>query len=217
MTTASRALLPRDTRFVVKRTIDIAVAATALVFSAPVLAAEAILVRLFLGRPVIFRQQRPGLNGELFTLYKFRSMRDLVASDGQLLPDAARLTSFGRFLRSTSLDELPELFNVVRGEMSLVGPRPLLMEYLERYSPEQARRHEMKPGLTGWAQVNGRNALDWDRRFALDIWYVDHWTLALDLRILVRTVAGVLTGRHITAPGHATTPYFMPRSSAGND
>ena len=163
-------------------------------------------VRVCLGRPVFFRQPRPGLHGRPFALVKFRTMRAGTGSD------AERLTRFGRFLRTTSLDELPELWNVLRGDMSLVGPRPLLMQYLERYTPEQARRHEMKPGITGWAQVNGRNALTWDERFALDVWYVDHWSLALDLRILARTLGAILRRKGITAPGSATMPEFGVKS-----
>ncbi|MFN4359200.1 MAG: sugar transferase [Hylemonella sp.] len=166
------------------------------------------LVRCKLGSPVLFRQVRPGLHGRPFVMVKFRTMTDERGADGELLPDAQRLTSFGRFLRATSLDELPELWNVLRGEMSLVGPRPLLMEYLPLYSPEQARRHEVRPGITGWAQVNGRNALSWDDRFKLDIWYVDHRSLWLDLRILWLTVRKVIVREGISAQGEATMPRF---------
>lgn len=162
------------------------------------------LVRRKLGSPVLFRQVRPGLHGRPFMMVKFRTMTDERGADGELLPDARRLTSFGRFLRATSLDELPELWNVLRGEMSLVGPRPLLMEYLPLYSPEQARRHEVRPGITGWAQVNGRNALSWEERFKLDIWYVDHRSLWLDLRILWLTVRKVLVREGISEQGEAT-------------
>ncbi len=167
------------------------------------------LVRCKLGSPVLFRQVRPGLHGRPFRMVKFRTMTDERGADGELLPDAQRLTSFGRFLRATSLDELPELWNVLRGEMSLVGPRPLLMEYLPLYSPEQARRHEVRPGITGWAQVNGRNALSWEERFKLDIWYVDHRSLWLDLRILWLTVRKVIVREGISAQGEATMPRFM--------
>lgn len=166
------------------------------------------LVRCKLGSPVLFRQVRPGLHGRPFMMIKFRTMTDERGADGELLPDARRLTSFGRFLRATSLDELPELWNVLRGEMSLVGPRPLLMEYLPLYSPEQARRHEVRPGITGWAQVNGRNALNWEERFKLDIWYVDHRSLWLDLRILWLTVRKVIVREGISAQGEATMPRF---------
>ncbi len=166
------------------------------------------LVRRKLGSPVLFRQVRPGLHGRPFMMVKFRTMTDERGADGELLPDARRLTSFGRFLRATSLDELPELWNVLRGEMSLVGPRPLLMEYLPLYSPEQARRHEVRPGITGWAQVNGRNALSWEGRFKLDVWYVDHRSLWLDLRILWLTVRKVIVREGISAQGEATMPRF---------
>lgn len=166
------------------------------------------LVRWKLGSPVLFRQVRPGLHGRPFMMVKFRTMTDERGADGELLPDAQRLTAFGRFLRASSLDELPELWNVLRGEMSLVGPRPLLMEYLPLYSPEQARRHEVRPGITGWAQVNGRNALSWEERFKLDIWYVDHRSLWLDLRILWLTVRKVIVREGISAQGEATMPRF---------
>ena len=166
------------------------------------------LVRRKLGSPVLFRQVRPGLHGRPFMMVKFRTMTDEHGADGELLPDAQRLTPFGRFLRAASLDELPELWNVLRGEMSLVGPRPLLMEYLPLYSPEQARRHEVRPGITGWAQVNGRNALSWEERFKLDVWYVDHRSLWLDLRILWLTVRKVIVREGISAQGEATMPRF---------
>ena len=180
-----------------------------MIFALPVMGVVALLVRLKLGRPVLFRQQRPGLNGEIFTLCKFRTMRDAVDREGKALPDAERLTPFGRKLRSTSLDELPELFSVLSGEMSLVGPRPLLVRYLGRYSPEQMRRHEMRPGITGWAQVNGCNALSWEEKFALDVWYVDHWSFWLDLRILWRTVWNVVRREGISGGGEATMREFM--------
>src|SRR5512137_564700 len=167
-----------------KRLFDLVLAGLALIVVAPLLALIALMVRFKLGVPVLFCQQRPGLHGRLFTLLKFRTMTKACDAQGSLLPDAERLTRFGRLLRSTSLDELPELFNVLRGEMSLVGPRPLLVQYLGRYSTEQARRHDVLPGLTGWAQINGRNALSWDEKFACDLWYVDHRSLWLDVRIL---------------------------------
>ncbi len=192
-----------------KRLFDLVVSAIALIVTLPLLAALALLVRWKLGRPILFRQQRPGLHGRPFTIYKFRTMNDARDADGNLLPDAQRLTPFSHFLRSTSLDELPELWNVLRGEMSLVGPRPLLMQYLDRYTPEQARRHEVKPGLTGWAQVNGRNAISWEQRFAFDVWYVDHLSFWLDVKILLLTFGAVLSRRGISQPGHATIEEFM--------
>jgi lipopolysaccharide/colanic/teichoic acid biosynthesis glycosyltransferase len=176
----------------------------------PVLAVVAALVRWKLGSPVFFRQQRPGYHERIFALIKFRTMTDERDAASQLLPDAARLTPFGRWLRATSLDELPELLNVLRGEMSLVGPRPLLVEYLPRYSSEQRRRHDVLPGLTGWCQVNGRNTLSWEQKFALDVWYVDHRTLWLDLKILFMTVGQVLFRKGISASDHATMPEFKP-------
>jgi lipopolysaccharide/colanic/teichoic acid biosynthesis glycosyltransferase len=185
-----------------KALLDRTVAALGLVLGGPVLGALAVLVAWRLGRPVLFRQARPGLRGAPFEILKFRTMRDGLGDDEE------RLTTLGRFLRSTSLDELPELVNVLRGEMSLVGPRPLLVQYLERYTPDQARRHDVLPGITGWAQVHGRNALGWERRLALDVWYVDHWSLVLDLRILLRTVTTVLRRRGVAAPGSATMPEF---------
>ena len=193
---------------VAKRVLDVATAAVALVVLSPVMLAVALAVRRNLGAPVLFRQRRPGLHGEAFTLFKFRTMREVTAPDGSPLPDDERTTPFGDRLRASSLDELPELFNVLRGEMSLVGPRPLLMEYLPRYSPEQARRHHVKPGITGWAQVRGRNALTWDEKFAHDVWYVDHHSFPLDVRILALTVVGVLRGEGIRHEGHATMPPF---------
>lgn len=192
-----------------KRLFDLIAVGVGMVFALPVMGVVALLVRLKLGRPVLFRQQRPGLNGEIFTLCKFRTMRDAVDREGKALPDAERLTPFGRKLRSTSLDELPELFSVLSGEMSLVGPRPLLVRYLGRYSPEQMRRHEMRPGITGWAQVNGRNALSWEEKFALDVWYVDHWSFWLDIRILWRTVWNVVRREGISGGGEATMREFM--------
>lgn len=171
------------------------------------------LVRSKLGSPVLFRQVRPGLHGRPFIMVKFRTMTDERDAGGKLLPDAQRLTAFGRFLRVSSLDELPELWNVLRGEMSLVGPRPLLMEYLPLYSSEQARRHEVRPGITGWAQVNGRNAISWEERFKLDVWYVDHRSLWLDLRILWLTVRKVIVGEGISAQGEATMSHFRGNKS----
>jgi sugar transferase EpsL len=191
-----------------KRAIDAVVAAVLLVFLSPLLLLLAAAVRIALGRPVLFRQPRPGLRGAPFEILKLRTMRDAHDASGALLPDDARLTGLGRFLRATSLDELPELWNVLRGDMSLVGPRPLLVEYLPRYSAEQRRRHEVRPGITGWAQVHGRNAVDWDERFRLDVWYVDHVSLALDLRIVLRTIGLVLRREGISAADHATMPPF---------
>lgn len=171
------------------------------------------MVRRKLGSPVFFRQVRPGLHGRPFEMVKFRTMTDARGPDGALLPDSVRLTSFGRFLRATSLDELPELWNVIKGDMSLVGPRPLLVEYLPLYSPEQARRHEVRPGITGWAQVNGRNALSWDDKFKLDVWYVDHRSLRLDIQILWLTVKKVLVREGISAAGEATVSKFTGSKS----
>ncbi len=194
-----------------KRAFDIVAAASALVLLAPLLAAIAVLVRWRLGRPVLFVQERPGLHGRPFRLYKFRTMTDARRADGSLRPDAERLTPFGRFLRASSLDELPELYNVLVGDMSLVGPRPLLMEYLPLYNAHQRRRHEVRPGLTGWAQVNGRNAISWERKFDLDVWYVDHASFALDLKILWLTVWQVVRREGITAAGSATAERFTGR------
>ena len=192
-----------------KRLLDLALAIIGLVILSPVLLIIALLVRIYLGNPVIFRQVRPGYHGKSFAIIKFRTMSDLRDAQGRLLPDKHRLTRLGRTLRAFSLDELPELINVLRGEMSLVGPRPLLQKYLERYTPEQARRHNVLPGITGWAQINGRNALTWEDKFTLDVWYVDHWSFWLDLRILLLTVGKVLTREGISAPGHVTTQEFM--------
>lgn len=196
-----------------KRLLDLTLTLAALLLLSPLLVLLALLVRLRLGSPVLFRQRRPGLRGKPFTLYKFRTMKDLHDAGGNLLPDAERLMPLGRFLRGTSLDELPELFNVLKGEMSLVGPRPLLMEYLARYTPEQARRHAVKPGITGWAQVNGRNALTWEQKFALDVWYVDHLSLWLDLKIVVLTAWKVLRREGISQPGQATMEEFRGRAT----
>lgn len=198
-----------------KRAFDLLVASSGLLVLSPLLLALAFLVRRRLGSPVLFRQRRPGLRGRPFMMYKFRTMTDDRDAEGGLLPDGERLTPFGRFLRSTSLDELPELFNVLKGEMSLVGPRPLLMAYLDRYTPHQARRHEVRPGITGWAQINGRNALSWEEKFDLDVWYVDNGTFLLDLRILVRTVAKVLRREGISGEGQATMSEFPGTAGKG--
>lgn len=195
----------------VKRSVDIVSAFMGLLVLAPVLTLIAWGVRRKLGSPVFFRQLRPGLHGKPFLLVKFRTMLDAFDKSGNQLPDAQRITPFGRFLRSTSLDELPELWNVLRGDMSLVGPRPLLMEYLPLYTPEQARRHEVRPGITGWAQVNGRNTLSWEEKFRLDVWYVDNQSLWLDLKILCLTVKRVLCRDGINAAGEATMPKFTGR------
>ncbi len=191
-----------------KRIFDLILALLALVILSPVLLATAILVRIFIGTPILFKQQRPGYKGRPFHIYKFRTMTNRITLNGSLLPDAERLTRFGRFLRSLSLDELPELFNILRGEMSFVGPRPLLMEYLPLYSEEQARRHDVMPGLTGWAQVHGRNAITWDDKFKHDVWYVDHWSFLLDIKIILMTIGKVLTREGVTQEGQATTEYF---------
>lgn len=191
-----------------KRLIDLALSVPALILLSPGLLLLGGLVGFQLGSPVLFRQPRPGLRGQLFTLLKFRTMRDARDAQGNVLPDAERLTALGRFLRSTSLDELPELFNVLKGDMSLVGPRPLLMQYLDRYTPEQARRHEVKPGITGWAQVNGRNALTWERKFELDVWYVEHQSLWLDLKIIAFTIWKIIKREGINQPGQATAEEF---------
>ncbi|HJQ68482.1 MAG TPA: sugar transferase [Blastocatellia bacterium] len=192
-----------------KRVLDFIVALAALILLAPALAALALLVRLKLGSPIFFSQKRPGLGGRPFILHKFRTMTDARDRSGQLLSDAERLTGFGRFLRSTSLDELPELLNVLKGEMSLVGPRPLLMQYLDRYTPEQARRHEARPGITGWAQVNGRNAITWERKFDFDLWYIDNQSLWVDLKIIFLTVWRITNRSGISQPGQVTMEEFM--------
>jgi lipopolysaccharide/colanic/teichoic acid biosynthesis glycosyltransferase len=191
-----------------KRIFDAVMSSVMLVLLSPLLAAMPIVVWLYLGSPVLFRQERAGWRGCRFDCLKFRTMTDARDADGQLLPDADRLTRLGQFLRSTSLDELPEIINVIRGEMSLVGPRPLLAKYLGRYSNEQMRRHNVRPGMTGWAQINGRNAVKWDQRFELDLWYVDHWSFWLDVSILAKTVWQVVRREGIARPGHATMPEF---------
>ncbi|MBN2388759.1 MAG: sugar transferase [Anaerolineales bacterium] len=192
-----------------KRLFDLLGTTLCLLGLSPLLLVLAMMVRLAHGTPVLFRQVRPGYRGVPFTLFKFRTMNDRRAPDGSLLGDAERLTRFGRFLRASSLDELPELFNVLRGEMSIVGPRPLLMQYLERYSPEQMRRHDVLPGITGWAQVNGRNTLSWIQKFSLDVWYVENWSLWLDIKIILLTVWKALKREGISQPGHATAEEFM--------
>jgi lipopolysaccharide/colanic/teichoic acid biosynthesis glycosyltransferase len=194
---------------VIKRSFDVAVAALVLILGLPLMLAVAASVAINLGRPVLFRQRRPGKHGRPFEMVKFRSMRDAVDASGRPLPDEARLTSFGRLLRASSLDELPELWNVLKGDMSLVGPRPLLMQYLDRYTRRQARRMEVRPGITGWAQVNGRNALSWEERFEMDVWYVDNRSFWLDLRILALTALKVVRRDGVSAAGHATMPEFM--------
>ena len=192
----------------IKRMIDVSVAALAGAILLPVLAGTGVAIRFRIGRPVVFRQTRPGWHAEPFTLYKFRTMTNATDTDGALLSDEERLTLLGSTLRRWSLDELPELWNILKGDMSLVGPRPLLMEYLDLYTEEQMRRHEMRPGLTGLAQVSGRNNQTWEDRLALDVWYVDHWSLWLDIRILVATVFKVLVGEGTSAPGHVTMGRF---------
>ena len=189
--------------------MDIIASLGGLIVLSPVLLVLAVFVRRKLGSPVLFRQQRPGLNGKIFTMYKFRTMTDKRDGEGNLLPDEDRLPSFGKFLRSTSLDELPELINVLKGDMSLVGPRPLLVQYLPRYSDFQARRHEVRPGITGWAQVNGRNALSWEEKFALDVWYVDNASFTLDLKILWMTVEKIIKREGISQQGEATASEFL--------
>ena len=191
-----------------KRLFDLLVASFGLVLFSPLLLIIAILVRFFHGTPFLFKQERPGCKGKPFFIYKFRTMTNRTAPDGNLLPDAERMTRFGRFLRATSVDELPELFNILRGEMSLVGPRPLLMQYLPLYNGEQMRRHDALPGITGWAQINGRNNISWDEKFKLDLWYVDHWFFWLDIKILWLTFAKVFKREGVSMEGEATTKFF---------
>jgi sugar transferase EpsL len=191
-----------------KRLFDFVFSLLALIILSPIMFVTAILVRVFIGMPILFKQERPGFKGHPFFIYKFRSMGGGFAKDGSLLPDSERLTRFGRLLRSLSLDELPELFNILRGEMSFVGPRPLLMQYLTLYSPEQARRHDVVPGLTGWAQVNGRNTVDWPTRFKLDVWYVDNWSFWLDIKIILMTVWKAISREGVNQEGQATVEYF---------
>ncbi len=193
---------------VIKRLIDIFVSLFLLIILSPLLIIISLIIFITMGPPVIFKQERPGFKGKPFTIYKFRTMTNEKDEYGNLLPDEKRLTKIGKFLRSTSLDELPELFNVLKGDMSLVGPRPLLMEYLNYYTEEQMRRHDVKPGITGWAQVNGRNSLSWEEKFKLDVWYVDNWSLWLDFKILFLTLIKVLKREGISAEGYATMPKF---------
>ncbi len=192
-----------------KHIFDLLLSLLGVIVASPYLLFLGVTVRLQLASPILFKQQRPGLHGNPFTLYKFRTMTNALDSNRNLLPDENRLTSIGRFLRSTSLDELPEFFNVLKGDMSLVGPRPLLMQYLDRYTPDQARRHEVRPGVTGWAQINGRNAITWEQKFALDVWYVDNCSLWLDLKIIVLTVWKVLRREGINQPGESTMSEFL--------
>ena len=199
-----------------KRWLDLIIALPVLlILSIPVILTS-MLVAVILGRPILFRQLRPGLNGVPFTLFKFRTMTHARDTEGNFLTDKKRLTRFGRFLRSTSLDELPELINVIKGNMSLIGPRPLLMQYMDRYTPQQARRHEVKPGITGWAQVNGRNAITWEQKFDLDVWYVDHLSLSLDLKIIAMTIWKVITREGINQTGQATAEEFNPQIFQNN-
>lgn len=191
-----------------KRWFDVTIAVLIAPALLPIVVSIALIVYVTMGRPILFCQYRPGLHGTPFKLYKFRTMKNTIADNDRFLPDGERLTKAGIVLRMLSLDELPELFNVLKGDMSLVGPRPLLMQYLDRYSPEQARRHEVPPGITGWAQVNGRNAITWEEKFALDVWYVDNWSLALDIRILWMTIWKILKREGISHPGQATMEEF---------
>jgi lipopolysaccharide/colanic/teichoic acid biosynthesis glycosyltransferase len=202
-------------RALVKAAIDRTGAAVGLLLLSPVMLGVAVLVRCLLGPPVLFRQVRPGRHGRPFEIVKFRTMLDALDGRGRPLPDEQRLTAFGRFLRSSSLDELPQLWNVLKGELSLVGPRPLMMQYLDRYSARQARRHEVMPGITGWSQINGRNALSWDEKLELDVWYVEHWSLWLDAKILALTLVRVLSRRGVSSPGHATMPEFLGSAGSG--
>jgi sugar transferase EpsL len=202
---------------IIKRALDVVFSAAALSLLSPLLLVISILVRLSMGCPILFRQQRPGYRGVPFLAFKFRSMTDQRDREGRHLPDAERMTSLGRFLRRYSLDELPQLWNVLRGDMSLVGPRPLLMQYLGRYTPEQARRHSVPQGITGWTQVNGRNDLPWEEKLALDVWYVDHWSLSLDLHILALTFRNVVWGQGIAHEGSVTMPEFMGTTSSSSD
>jgi sugar transferase EpsL len=200
-----------------KRALDLFLALPGFLLLSPFLLLIALIVRWRLGAPVLYRQLRPGLQGKPFAIYKFRTMHDAYDGEGQLLPDELRMTRLGRWLRSLSLDELPELWNVLRGEMSLVGPRPLLMQYLDRYTDRQARRHAVLPGITGWAQINGRNILDWESKFELDVWYVDHWSLWLDVKILLLTLWKVLQREGISQPGHATAEEFQGTNADQDD
>ena len=201
-------LFPTDVP-ISKRIFDLLASSTGLILLSPFLLVISIVILASFGQPILFRQKRPGYLGKPFIIYKFRTMAEAFDSKGVLLPDVERLTRFGRFLRTMSIDELPELFNVIRGEMSIVGPRPLLMQYLERYSPEQARRHNVLPGMTGWAQINGRNAITWEDKFRYDVWYVDHWTFWLDMKIIVLSFWKVLLREGINEPGRISAGEFM--------
>ena len=205
------------TSFTIKSVLDRAVAVIALLLLSPIILIVSIAIYFRMGSPLIFSQPRPGKDGKIFRFYKFRTMTDERDAEGNLLDDELRMTAFGEFLRESSLDELPQLWNVVRGDMSIVGPRPLLVQYLERYTPEQARRHEVKPGITGWAQINGRRLLDgdWEKKFRLDVWYVDNWSLLLDLKIILKTVGKVLRKEEIRQPGQATGEEFMGSKAEG--
>lgn len=193
----------------IKRIFDLILTIPGVILISPLLVLAALLVRLFHGAPILFSQIRPGYKGKPFHVYKFRTMTNETDDQGELLPDEDRLTLFGKFLRASSIDELPELYNVLRGEMSLIGPRPLLMQYLDRYTPEQARRMDVLPGITGWAQVNGRNNVSWEIKFELDVWYVDHWSMWLDIQILFKTAVKVITREGISQPGNATAQEFL--------
>ncbi len=200
-------------RLCIKRCLDLILSLTGLLIFMPIMFFIKLLIFMTMGYPAIFCQVRPGKEGKPFYLYKFRTMLELKDDKGNYLPDEKRLTTFGRFLRRYSLDELPELWNVIKGDMSLVGPRPLLMEYIRYYTPEQARRHEVKPGITGWAQINGRNAISWEDKFKLDVWYVENWSLGLDLEIIFLTILKVLKGEGISATGHVTMPKFKGKNN----
>jgi lipopolysaccharide/colanic/teichoic acid biosynthesis glycosyltransferase len=199
-------MMSKETQLFLKLLFDIIVSLTLIILLAPLILFIALLIWVTMGRPILFRQRRVGYKGQVFTIYKFRTMTEERDEHGNLLPDEQRLTRFGRFLRETSLDELPELFNVLKGDMSLVGPRPLLVEYLPYYTPEERKRHNMRPGITGWAQVNGRNAITWDQKLALDVWYVDNWSLWLDFKIILMTIIKVIKREGISTNGYATAP-----------
>ena len=205
----------RGLRAFAKAILDRCAASVGLVMALPLLASVALAIKIEGHGPILFTQLRPGFKGRPFRLHKFRTMRNSLGNDGKPLPDAERLTALGRFLRRVSLDELPQLWNVLRGDLSLVGPRPLLMQYLTRYSPDQARRHLVKPGITGWAQVNGRNALSWEEKFTLDVWYVDHWSFLLDLRVLLKTAKIVLAAYGVSSPSQATMEEFAGSNHIG--
>ena len=208
---------PSENIPITKRIIDVSLSLIALVVLAPAILIISLLVAVRHGFPILFKQQRPGLGGKIFTIYKFRTMRHLLDGDGQPLPDAQRLTKLGRFLRASSLDELPELINVLKGDMSLVGPRPLLVEYLPRYNPTQFRRHEVLPGITGWAQIHGRNAITWQEKFNLDVWYVDNWSLGLDTKIIWMSIFKVIRREGISQPGQATAEPFTGNPEDGEE